>query len=341
MIKIDHCIIYITKKCNLRCTYCFVQNKIKEQNSMKILTAKKAIDFLFGKISKKKIHLSFFGGEPLIEYQLLKNIVHYAENTSQSMNKSITFSVVTNGILIDEKKLSFFNKHGIKIILSCDGDRESQNKHRVFPDGTGTFDILNKKIAAIARLRNSCARITFTSDTINKIFNNVLYLYNVGFKNIGCSPVDQKDWTGREIKIIERELKKVGEFWLQKHKSGEEIYIRPLIDYFELIENPNQNFRIHMHKCWAGKWGFAIDVNGEIYPCHRFMEIKDFVLGDVFEGKINNNLRRKCFYEKPINSVGCMGINYQFCHDIKKTPPGPLKVRNVFLKVAQEIYRKL
>lgn len=338
--KIDHCVIYITKRCNLRCTYCFVQNRASRQQSMEELTAKKMIDFLFGEISGKTIHLAFFGGEPLIEYQLLKNIVHYAEDSSRSINKNISFSIVTNGILIDNEKLSFFRKHNIKIILSCDGDRESQNKHRLFPNGTGTFDILNKKVAAISRLKNSCARITFTSDTINKIFNNVLYLYNAGFKNIGCSPVDQRNWTEKEIQTIMRELKKVGEFWLQKHKNGEELYIRPLIDYFELIENPNQNFRIHMHKCWAGKWGVAIDVDGEIYPCHRFVGVKKFILGNIFGRKINNNLR-KYFCEKPINSVGCMGINYRFCYNIKKAPPGVKKIRGAFLKVAQEIYKKL
>lgn len=340
MTKIDHCVIYITKKCNLRCAYCFVRNRSQALGSMTKSTAEKTIDFLLGPISKKNLNLSFFGGEPLVEYKFLKDIIKYAFYQSHLKNKRVTFSVVTNGTLVNQEVLNFFDKYRVKLILSCDGNHKSQNKHRVFPDGSGSFKILNKKIRDIAKLKNSCTRITFTSDTMDRIFENVSYLYNAGFRNIGCSPIDQKDWTDREIKIIKRELEKVGRFWLQKHRNGEKLHISPLVDYFELIENPRQNFYVHMHKCWAGKWGLSIDINGEIYSCHRFVGIKKFILGNVSSKKINNNIRKQ-FLEKPINSVGCMGINYHFRGNIKKTPPGPKKICNTFLKVAKEIYKKL
>ena len=172
--------LFLTGDCNLRCDYCFVREKVPTYMSWEV--AKESVNLLF--LESRNIEdmtIIFFGGEPLLLWELIEKVVCYAESMGKKFKKKLHFSLTTNGVLLSEKILEFSQRHKIMHLLSIDGDKETHNLHRKFPDGKGTYDLVVSKIPTLKMFQGWLgARMTVTPETVNRLAKNVKFLYGLG-----------------------------------------------------------------------------------------------------------------------------------------------------------------
>lgn len=172
--------LFLTEDCNLRCDYCFLKGKRPQYMSWDI--AKRSVEFLFAESrDARDLTIIFFGGEPLLLWDVIKKVVLYAERLARKYGKTIHYSLTTNGILLSKNILRFSRTHGIMHLLSIDGDRETHDRHRHFPDGSGTFDVVASKIPLLKKYQGWLgARMTVTPETVNSLASNVRFLFSFG-----------------------------------------------------------------------------------------------------------------------------------------------------------------
>jgi uncharacterized protein len=342
--------LFLTADCNLRCDYCFV--KKEEGNIMSWDVAKKAVDFLFRESRDvEDITIIFFGGEPLIAWDLIEKIVLYAEKHAPKLGKRTRYSITTNGVLLSEKILRFSKKHNIKHLLSLDGDRESHNTHRKFPNGEGTFDIVISKIPLLKKHQGWLGtRMTVTPETVSKLSSNVQFLFRMGINQFIIGADHDIIWDRKSIEEYERQWEAVAKFYLEMVSKGEPIRMT----VFEEDCNEMKEKLSGIWGCEAGVDKVCISPRGEIYPCSRFLGIGAatgaYKLGTVEEGITARKLREdfldhremirykcmKCRY-KDYCSGGCLALNYWKTGSLYH----PWYVQCSFTKIHIETLRKV
>ena len=306
---------YLTEDCPLRCDYCFVSKNPKRSN---FDVGKATIDWLLSpEISgnTKQISISFFGGEPMLEMDLLKQLVEYGEGLNQKNQKKIKFSITSNGTLLTEELLDYFVKHNINILFSIDGDEETQNKHRKTADGRGSWSMIQPILKSFVKKQpQNVARMTICSDTASKTFENVKYLIEgVGFKNIAPTPVGDSylNWDNDSIAVMDKEYEKI-EKWIAdriRRKVNNPI----CIGYLQKAIKANLRKQPMTSPCGAGKGYAGIGVDGGVYPCHRFVQWEEWKLGTVFERKLDEEKRKQFLeFDKNRNSA-CKDCSVFFC----------------------------
>ena len=327
--------LHIAHDCNLRCNYCFASTGDfgGGRRLMSIETGKQAIDFLLENSgTRKNLELDFFGGEPLMNYQILKEIVSYAREREKKYGKNFRFTVTTNGILLDDEKIDYFNREMSNIVLSIDGRKDVNDKMRPRVDKSGSYDKIvpqYKKLVAFRGDKDYYARGTFTKYNLD-FSDDVMHLYELGFKQLSAEPVvaNEKD----DYAITEKELPKVFEEYeklaykiIEKKKAGEEInFFHFMID---LDQGPCAVKRLR--GCGCGNEYIAVTPEGDIYPCHQFVGKEEWKMGNVSEGSIDSEKKRffarTTIYDKPkcqkcwakfYCSGGCNANNLEYAGDI-------------------------
>lgn len=326
--------LHVSHDCNLRCRYCFADegayHSVRE--TMSFETAKAAIDFLLRESgSRKVLEVDFFGGEPLMNFETVKNTVRYAKEEGAKRGKKFLFTTTTNGLLLDDETIGFFNEEMENVVLSLDGRREVHDAVRKTVSGKGSFDAVIDKIKKFVRSRGDkhyYVRGTFTAK--NPDFSkDVLFLADNGFDSISMEPVvtDIPDLqiTEELLPRIEREYETLAEEYIRREEEGKGF----LFFHFNIDIEGGPCLSKRVSACGAGNEYFSVVPNGDIYPCHQFAGDKDFIMGNVFEGKIDGNIRKKfaesclftrkkcdgCF-AKFICSGGCNANNYHYNGDI-------------------------
>lgn len=322
-------LIYVTERCNLNCKYCFVK---KGERDLDFETGKKAVDFLLKTSSagKEPLYISFFGGEPLLNFPVIEKLVQYCSRK----RRKFEYAVVTNGVLLDDKILGFFKKHRFVIILSIDGNREAHDKSRPTRNGESSFDLLEKNLKSLSQYPYSkTPRITFREETIPFLYESVSFLFEKGFTHIGLSGIDRESWSEKELKALKGELEKIADFWLGKIEEGVFLWISPFCDYMLAFENPYYPFHLHMHPCWAGDTGLAVATDGRIYPCHRFTSQRMMELGNVLEESFSPETASPFFHVKH-EAEGCLALNYLYCGDINVPHQSTLQLKKLYYDIA-------
>ena len=326
--------LHVSHDCNLRCRYCFADegayHSVRE--TMSFETAKAAIDFLLRESgSRKVLEVDFFGGEPLMNFETVKNTVRYAKEEGAKRGKKFLFTTTTNGLLLDDETIGFFNEEMENVVLSLDGRREVHDAVRKTVSGKGSFDAVIDKIKKFVRARGDkhyYVRGTFTAK--NPDFSkDVLFLADNGFDSISMEPVvtDIPDLqiTEELLPRIEQEYETLAEEYIKREEEGKGF----LFFHFNIDIEGGPCLSKRVSACGAGNEYFSVVPNGDIYPCHQFAGDKDFIMGNVFEGKIDGNIRKKfaesclftrkkcdgCF-AKFICSGGCNANNYHYNGDI-------------------------
>ena len=330
--------LHIAHDCNLACKYCFAEEG--EYHGRRALMSfevgKKALDFLIANSgSRRNLEVDFFGGEPLMNFDVVKQLVAYGREQEKIHDKNFRFTLTTNGVLLNQDIQDFANKEMGNVVLSCDGRREVHDFMRPFRGGQGSYDKILPKFKAMADSRNQTnyyVRGTFTH--FNTDFAaDVLSLADEGFKQISVEPVVAPDTEDYAIK--ESDLPKIMEQYdilakemLKREKEGRGFnFFHFMID---LSGGPCVAKRLS--GCGSGTEYLAVTPWGDFYPCHQFVGQEEFLMGNVDEGIIRTDLqeefkccnvyaREKCkdCFAKFYCSGGCAANAYNFTGKITDT----------------------
>ncbi|MBR2022972.1 MAG: thioether cross-link-forming SCIFF peptide maturase [Clostridia bacterium] len=326
--------IHICHDCNFRCRYCFADEGAyhNKRESMSLETAKKAVDFLIANSGNRKVlEMDFFGGEPLMNLEVLKQTVYYAKEQGAKYGKKFLFTTTTNALLLNDDVIEFFNAEMENVVLSLDGRKEVHDAIRKSINGKGTFDLIIDKIKKFISLRGTKSyyvRGTFTAKNLD-FSRDVLFIADQGVDSISMEPVvtDIEDLQIRteHLPAIEQEYENLCEAYLQRYKQGNGFNFF----HFNIDLEGGPCLSKRVSACGAGNEYFSVIPNGDLYPCHQFAGDKEFRMGSVYEGitkpelreKFKNSClftRKKCenCFAKFICSGGCNANNYHFNGDI-------------------------
>ena len=327
--------LHIAHDCNLACQYCFAEEG--EYHGRRALMSfevgKKALDFLIANSgNRRNLEVDFFGGEPLMNWQVVKDLVAYGREQEKLHDKKFRFTLTTNGVLLDDEIMEFCNKEMANVVLSIDGRKEVHDKMRPFRKGAGSYDLIVPKFQKFAESRHQdkyYVRGTFTH--YNPDFSaDVLHLADLGFKQISVEPVvaekeEPYAITEEDLPKLFEEYDKLAAEMVRRHKEGDDFnFFHFMID---LEGGPCVAKRLS--GCGSGTEYLAVTPWGDFYPCHQFVGNEKFLLGNVDEGIKNTEIRdefkccnvyakekcRKCF-ARFYCSGGCAANAYNFSGDI-------------------------
>lgn len=327
----------IIHDCNLRCKYCFADEGEYhgKRKPMSVEVGKKAIDFVIEKSGpRKNIEVDLFGGEPLMAFDAIREIVDYAREQEKIHNKNIRFTMTTNATLLNDEKMEYLDKNMGNIVLSIDGRKSVNDKVRIRVDGSGSYDSILPKIKAMVDKRDKSkqyyARGTFTRENTD-FFQDVLALANEGFDEISIEPVvlpDEHELSLREedLPVIYEQYDSLYKEMLKRHKEGNSFKFY----HFNIDLQGGPCVYKRISGCGAGHEYVAITPDGDIYPCHQFVGNEDFLLGNIFDGgeinkDLSNKFKKAHIYNKPkcdkcwakfYCSGGCQANNFNFNGDM-------------------------
>lgn len=292
----------LTENCTLRCTYCFTHGNTKALMSEE--TAKQAIDFLIKNADpeRKKVSVSFWGGEPLMRMDLIKKIVPYGREQAKKAGLNIKYNVTTNGTLLTDTTVRYLKENNIPFTISVDGRKTVHDTFRPYANGEGSFeDVLAGIKTAQKYIQGLGIRLSVTGDYVQNLFDDIVYFYKeVGVKNFNFSLVHEHDWTPERLQLLEDQFRKLAEFVLEEFDNDRYIKIRP----FEYGIEQFLGLRNTKLPCGAGRHYLGVSSEGALYPCHRFHKFSDtrpwqeqeFCLGHISEGILKESLREQ-FYD--------------------------------------------
>ena len=292
--------LHIAHTCNLNCSYCFAsQGKYNgERAVMSFEVGKQALDFLIANSgTRHNLEVDFFGGEPLMNWQVVKDLVLYARSIEKQHNKNFRFTLTTNGILIDDDVIDFCNKEMSNVVLSLDGRKEVHDRYRVDYAGNGSWERVVPKFQKLVAARggkNYYMRGTFTHANPD-FLNDIKCMLDLGFTELSMEPVvcpkdDPEALTPEDIETIKDQYDQLAELMRQRRKEG-----RPFTFYHYMIDlkgGPCIYKRIS--GCGSGTEYMAVTPWGDLYPCHQFVGDESYKLGDIWNG-VSNHERQEEF----------------------------------------------
>lgn len=323
--------LHIAHDCNLACRYCFAEEG--EYHGRRALMSfevgKKALDFLIANSgNRRNLEVDFFGGEPLMNWEVVKQLVEYGRSQEKIHNKNFRFTLTTNGVLLDDEIMEFCNREMSNVVLSLDGRKEVNDRMRPFRKGAGSYDLIVPKFQKFAESRNQTnyyVRGTFTRNNLD-FSRDVLHFADLGFKQMSIEPVvaDPKEPYAiqeEDIPKILSEYDKLAVEYINRRKEGRGFnFFHFMID---LQQGPCVAKRLS--GCGSGTEYLAVTPWGDLYPCHQFVGQEKFLLGNVDEGITNTAVRdefklcnvyakekcRDCF-ARFYCSGGCAANSYNF-----------------------------
>ncbi len=316
--------IYVTENCNLRCDYCFVDKS--KNRAMTMETLDKTIRFLLD--SKEFINITFFGGEPLLEFEKIKNVVYRLKDCRERFH----FTINTNLTLLNKEMTEYFKNNEFTVLYSIDGKRKSHDLHRKTINGEGTFDNIISKCKMLKKYEiDSVCKIVITPQTVEELFESVEYLEGIGVTRLYVDIARQLQWKKEELEVLKEEFIKIAKWITNKQIK--------LMNF-----SKKNNKRLF---CGAGSNQIAIDVKGNIYPCYRLI-YDQFLLGNVednnyiekgniFMNEISKQLNSCNYNKKSRCNQFCAAVNYEVNNKISDKADINCEFHNIS-REAQKIY---
>lgn len=327
--------LHIAHDCNLRCRYCFADEGEYhgKRELMSYEVGKAALDFLIANSgNRRNLEVDFFGGEPTMNFQVVKDLVAYGREQEKLHNKNFRFTLTTNGILLNDDIMEFANKEMGNVVLSIDGRKEVNDRMRPRRGGQGSYDTIVPKFQKFADSRqqnNYYVRGTFTHNNLD-FSKDVLHLADLGFKQISVEPVvaqETDDYAIREEDLpqLYEEYDALAAEMVRRHRTDKDFnFFHFMID---LEGGPCVAKRLS--GCGSGTEYLAVTPTGDLYPCHQFVGNEKFLMGNVYEGVKRTDIRdefkgcnvyakekcRNCF-ARFYCSGGCAANSYNFHGDI-------------------------
>lgn len=335
----------VAHDCNLRCKYCFASKGGYGTGRMLMSpeTAKKAIDFVVERSGKRQnIEVDFFGGEPMMALDTVKQTVEYARSIEEQTGKRFRFTMTTNGMLLNDENMEYFNREMKNCVLSLDGRKSTNDNMRVTAGDCGSYDIIVPKFQKLVAGRGDkeyYARGTFTRENLDFAADVLHMADDLGFKNVSVEPA-----VGKPDDPLAITAEQVPQVCAEYEKLAEALVDRPDVNFFHFYVDLEQGPCVikRMRGCGAGNEYVAITPEGDIYPCHQFVGNPDFKIGNLYDGSFDTSVTdqfcgvnvytkeecRKC-WAKFYCSGGCSAGNFNINGDIMKPS-----------KVACELERK-
>lgn len=282
--------LHIVHDCNLACKYCFAEEGEYhgDRSMMSFEVGKQALDFLVENSgNRRNLEVDFFGGEPLMNFEVVKQLVAYGRSLEDEHNKKFRFTLTTNGVLLDDEVMEFANREMANVVLSIDGRKEVHDTMRPTRNGKGSYDLIIDKFKKFAKLRagkSYYVRGTFTHDNLD-FSKDVLHLADEGFDQISVEPVvgpEEERYTIKEADLpkIMEEYDLLAKEIIKREKEGRGFtFFHFMID---LTGGPCVAKRLS--GCGSGTEYLAVTPWGDLYPCHQFVGEDDFAVGNVFDG---------------------------------------------------------
>jgi len=324
----------VSHNCNLACAYCFADGGTynDERRNMSYETAKAAIDMLVEKSgARRNLEIDFFGGEPMLDFDVVKKTVMYARSLEKEHNKNFRFTITTNAYKLNDDDIDFFNEQMYNVVISVDGRREVHDRVRKTVSGKNSFDTVINNALRFKEKRKGQYYIRGTFTRYNLDFcSDVLFLNDLGFDQLSIEPVVLKSSSPlaireEDIPKVIAEYDKLAAAYVERRKTDK------WFNFFHfMIDIDNAPCAVKRLKgCGAGGEYVAVAPDGTVYPCHQFDGIKDMAIGNVFDGNLNEELRKKLYgcsvrskpecsacWAKYYCSGGCMANSFKFNNDI-------------------------
>jgi uncharacterized protein len=288
-------VMNLTNQCNLSCQYCYefgadkVATPEGKPKFMDLPTAKASVDFLLAEaVGRQSVHITFFGGETLMNFPLLKQVVTYAREKAQEKQCHVDFSLTTNATLLTPAIIEFLSENRIGVTVSMDGPKEMHDQLRVFANGKGSYDIIEPKVRALIenhRTRPITARVTLTAGVTDvvRIFRHLkqdLGFHEVGFAPVTTSPNQLYAINDKGMDSVLKQFHLLAEEYLEYALRGEAHGFSNVSDTLaELCQGVNKS-----HPCGAGLGLMGVGPSGDIAPCHRFVDSDQHALGHISTG---------------------------------------------------------
>lgn len=348
--------VHLTEDCNLACTYCFGKHHL----SARQMDKKSAVDFArwYTEQSRSGSYaVAFFGGEPFLRFDLMGLIIDTIRQ-HRKPGTDFSFSATSNGTLINESHLDLLQKHKISVMLSTDGDQETHDRFRINKKRNGSFADFIKGYNFLRQVQpNVTARLTFTPDTVEYLTrNHEALLLNYNFSAVAATPVTEADWNEKSLENLTEELFSLSSLLIDEWKKGRFLRLRILEKGIQdILENHND--KAIKYPCGAGRTAAGVGVDGKIYPCHRFVGMEMFTVGDVLAGIYPE--KRSPFWQAPfLGNKSCNGPCescdlmdfcrsecYQVCYettgDIHSPPASFYRIKKSIHKVSLNLLKYL
>ncbi len=299
----------VAHECNLRCGYCFAGTGSfgGQRGLMSPQVGKDSVDFLIANSGKRKnLEIDFFGGEPLLNMETIREVVLYGNQKAQVAGKNLRFTITTNGVLLDREVEEFLSAHNIRAVLSLDGRPEVNDRMRHFPNGKGTYE---KIVPRIKHFTNSYPELYYSVRGTYTRYNldfteDAEHLLSLGFDKISLEPVvggPEEPYSLRweDVPRIEEEYERLTRFYLSAHEAGTPFSFF----HFNVDLDGGPCLPKRLSGCGAGNEYLAVTPQGELYPCHQFIGREEFLLGSVSDGlqrpDICDTFRQAHVYNKP------------------------------------------
>ncbi len=291
--------LHIAHDCNLACRYCFAEEGEYHGHRalMSYEVGKKALDFLIAHSgSRRNLEVDFFGGEPLLNWQVVKDLVAYGRRQEKIHNKNFRFTLTTNGVLLNDEVQEFVNREMANVVLSIDGRKEVHDHMRPFRNGKGSYDLVLPRFRKLADSRNQekyYVRGTFTR--YNRDFSrDVLHLADLGFRQISVEPVvgtEEEEYALRpeDLPEIFAEYDRLAAEMVRRYGTDEDF----TFFHFMLDLTGGPCVAKRLSGCGSGTEYLAVTPWGDLYPCHQFVGEEKYRMGNVDEGIIRTDLREK------------------------------------------------
>ena len=328
--------LHVAHSCNLNCAYCFAsQGKYQgERALMSFEVAKQAMDFLVANSGNHvNLEVDFFGGEPLMNFDVVKKTVEYARSIEKEHGKNFRFTLTTNGVDVDDEVMEFANKECHNVVMSIDGRKDVHDRFRVDYQGRGSYDQIIPKFQEFAARRGDTGyyvRGTYTHHNTD-FLEDIKHMADLGFTQLSmepvvCSPDDPCALTQEDLPVLFAQYEDLAKYMLQRQKDGKPItFYHYMID---LTHGPCIHKRIA--GCGSGVEYFAVTPWGDLYPCHQFVGDEKYLMGNVWEGvtalETQNSFRQCNVYARPecddcwarlYCSGGCAANAYHATGDIR------------------------
>lgn len=291
--------LHVAHTCNLNCDYCFAaQGKYHgERALMSFEVGKRALDFLVKNSgTRHNLEVDFFGGEPLMNFDVVKRLVEYARSIEKDCGKHFRFTLTTNGMLIDDDVIDFANREMDNVVLSLDGRKEVNDRFRKTVGGQGSFDLITPKFKKLVDSRNGKSyymRGTFTH--FNPDFTeDIQTMLDLGFDELSMEPVvcpstDKYALNEDDKQILYGQYEKLADMMIARRKEG-----KPFTFYHYMLDlESGPCIYKRISGCGSGTEYLAVTPTGELYPCHQFVGNKDFLMGDIWQGVKRTDIRDK------------------------------------------------